>query len=97
MMKSKNLWRERGRKREREREREREGGREREEDTSLLYYRIDYITSARELSVFSPPDRFDIFFQLLRGGLTLNTIPSENGSKLSTSSNSASPPSVIIC
>ena len=27
----------------------------------------------------------------------LNTIPSEKGSRLSTSSNSASPPSVIIC
>ena len=53
-------------------------------------------TRARELSVFSPPERFDIFFQLFFGGRTLNTIPSENGSRLSTSSSSASPPSVII-
>lgn len=36
-------------------------------------------------------------FQLFLGGLTLKTTPSENGSKESTSSSSASPPSVIIC
>ena len=28
-------------------------------------------TKARELSVFSPPDKFEIFFQLFFGGLTL--------------------------
>lgn len=45
---------------------------------------------------FSPPDKFEIFFQLFLGGLTLKTTPSEKGSKESTSSSSASPPSVII-
>lgn len=45
---------------------------------------------------FSPPDKLEIFFQLFFGGMTLNSIPSENGSKLSTSSNSALPPIVII-
>lgn len=42
------------------------------------------------------PERLLIFFQLFLGGLTLKTIPSLNGSKLSKSSNSASPPKVII-
>ena len=37
-----------------------------------------------------------MFFQLFFGGLTLNTIPSMNGSSESTSSSSASPPRVII-
>lgn len=46
---------------------------------------------------FSPPDKLAIFFQLFFGGLTLKTTPSENGSRESTSSSSASPPSVIIC
>ncbi|EEC79458.1 hypothetical protein OsI_20465 [Oryza sativa Indica Group] len=36
-----------------------------------------------------------MFFQLFLGGLTLKTTPSENGSKESTSSSSASPPSAI--
>ena len=45
---------------------------------------------------FSPPDKLAIFFQLFFGGLTLKTTPSEKGSKESTSSSSASPPSVII-
>lgn len=48
-------------------------------------------------NTFSPPDKLAIFFQLFLGGLTLNTTPSEKGSKESTSSSSASPPSVIIC
>lgn len=38
-----------------------------------------------------------MFFQLFLGGRTLNTMPSENGSRESTSSSSASPPRVIIC
>ena len=38
-----------------------------------------------------------MFFQLFLGGITLKMIPSENGSRLSTSSSSALPPSVIIC
>lgn len=46
---------------------------------------------------FSPPDKLEIFFQLFLGGLTLKTTPSEKGSKESTNSSSASPPSVIIC
>ena len=46
---------------------------------------------------FSPPERFEIFFQLFLGGITEKMIPSENGSILSTSSSSAFPPSVIIC
>lgn len=54
------------------------------------------LTSASELSVFSPPERLEMFFQLFFGGRTLNTTPSVNGSKLSTNSNSASPPRVII-
>ena len=37
-----------------------------------------------------------MFFQLFFGGITLKMIPSEKGSILSTSSNSAFPPSVII-
>mmetsp|Transcript_13188 Transcript_13188/g.49311 ORF Transcript_13188/g.49311 Transcript_13188/m.49311 type:complete len:490 (-) Transcript_13188:1977-3446(-) len=37
-----------------------------------------------------------MFFQLFFGGRTLNTIPSANGSRESTSSSSASPPKVII-
>ena len=37
-----------------------------------------------------------MFFQLFLGGRTLNTMPSEKGSRLSTSSSSASPPNVII-
>jgi hypothetical protein len=45
---------------------------------------------------FSPPERLEMFFQLFLGGITLNNIPSENGSRLSTSSNSAFPPMVII-
>jgi hypothetical protein len=45
---------------------------------------------------FSPPERLEMFFQLFLGGITLNKIPSENGSRLSTSSNSAFPPIVII-
>jgi len=53
-------------------------------------------TSAKLLSVFSPPLRFEIFFQLFFGGMTLNKIPSEKGSRLSTSSSSALPPIVII-
>src|SRR4051812_9027665 len=53
-------------------------------------------TSARELSVFSPPDRFEMFFQLFLGGMTLNRMPSEKGSSESTSSSSALPPIVII-
>jgi len=35
-----------------------------------------------------------MFFQDFLGGRTLNTIPSEKGSRLSTSSSSASPPSL---
>jgi len=38
-----------------------------------------------------------MFFQLFLGGITLKMIPSENGSRLSTSSSSALPPIVIIC
>ena len=49
-----------------------------------------------QLRTFSPPDRFEMFFQLFFGGLTLKTIPSLNGSRVSTSSSSASPPSVTI-
>jgi len=45
---------------------------------------------------FSPPDKFEMFFQLFLGGMTLKMMPSEKGSMLSTSSNSALPPSVII-
>lgn len=45
---------------------------------------------------FSPPDRFEMFFQLFLGGITEKMMPSENGSMLSTSSSSALPPSVII-
>ena len=45
---------------------------------------------------FSPPDRFEMFFQLFFGGITLKIIPSEKGSILSTSSSSAFPPRVII-
>jgi len=37
-----------------------------------------------------------MFFQLFLGGMTLKTMPSEKGSRLSTSSSSALPPSVII-
>ena len=37
-----------------------------------------------------------MFFQDFFGGRTEKTIPSENGSSESTSSSSASPPSVII-
>ena len=37
-----------------------------------------------------------MFFQLFFGGRTEKTMPSENGSRESTSSNSASPPNVII-
>lgn len=54
-------------------------------------------TRANELRVFSPPERLEIFFQLFLGGMTLKMIPSEKGSRESTSSNSAFPPSVIIC
>ena len=43
---------------------------------------------------FSPPDMFWISFQLFFGGRTVNMIPSEKGSWLSTSSKSASPPNV---
>src|SRR5271170_6595003 len=50
----------------------------------------------KTIDTFSPPDKLEIFFQLFFGGITLNKIPSENGSKLSTSSNSAFPPIVII-
>mmetsp|Transcript_93753 Transcript_93753/g.264718 ORF Transcript_93753/g.264718 Transcript_93753/m.264718 type:complete len:231 (-) Transcript_93753:3296-3988(-) len=53
-------------------------------------------TSDSEASVFSPPERFVICFQLFFGGLTLKLMPSLNGSSVSTSSSSASPPSVII-
>lgn len=52
-------------------------------------------TSANELSVFSPPDRFEMFFQLFFGGMTLKVTPSENGSSESTSSSSAFPPKVM--
>lgn len=45
---------------------------------------------------FSPPDKFEIFFQLFFGGMTLKMMPSENGSMLSTNSSSALPPRVII-
>jgi len=31
------------------------------------------LTNAKELRVFSPPDKFEIFFQLLFGGRTLKT------------------------
>lgn len=54
-------------------------------------------TRASEERVFSPPDRFEMFFQLFFGGMTLKMIPSENGSRESTNSSSAFPPSVIIC
>ncbi len=37
-----------------------------------------------------------MFFQLFLGGRTEKTMPSEKGSRESTSSSSASPPSVII-
>ena len=37
-----------------------------------------------------------MFFQDFLGGRTLKTIPSANGSRLSTNSSSASPPRVII-
>ena len=51
----------------------------------------------KELHItFSPPDKLEMFFQLFFGGITLKMIPSEKGSILSTSSNSAFPPSVII-
>ena len=50
---------------------------------------------ASDASVFSPPESIEIGFQLLRCGRTENTMP-EKGSRLSTSSSSASPPSVII-
>jgi hypothetical protein len=36
-----------------------------------------------------------MFFHDFLGGMTEKTIPSENGSRLSTSSSSALPPSVI--
>lgn len=45
---------------------------------------------------FSPPERFEMLFQLFFGGITLNEMPSEKGSRLSTSSSSALPPRVII-
>jgi hypothetical protein len=49
-----------------------------------------------EKYTFSPPDKLEIFFQLFLGGITLKIMPSEKGSKLSTSSSSALPPRVII-
>ena len=42
--------------------------------------------------VRSPPDNFIIYFQVFFGGLTLNDIPSEKGSKESHNSKDASPP-----
>ena len=45
---------------------------------------------------FSPPDKFEMFFQLFFGGITEKIIPSEKGSMLSTNSSSAFPPNVII-
>lgn len=45
---------------------------------------------------FSPPDKFEMFFQLFFGGITLKFTPSEKGSIVSTRSSSAFPPSVII-
>lgn len=78
-------------------EREGEGGREESiMPTSSMATIPSFRTSASELSVFSPPERLEMFFQLFFGGRTLKTIPSENGSRLSTSSSSASPPRVII-
>jgi hypothetical protein len=38
-----------------------------------------------------------MFFHDFLGGITENIMPSEKGSRLSTSSSSAFPPSVIIC
>eukprot|EP00162_Nutomonas_longa_P006808 comp17288_c0_seq1/m.28951 comp17288_c0_seq1/g.28951 ORF comp17288_c0_seq1/g.28951 comp17288_c0_seq1/m.28951 type:complete len:522 (-) comp17288_c0_seq1:1077-2642(-) len=52
--------------------------------------------SESDESVFSPPDRFVMFFQLFLGGRTEKMMPSLNGSSESTSSSSASPPRVII-
>ena len=54
------------------------------------------IAQPREILTFSPPERFEIFFQLFLGGMTLKMIPSEKGSMLSTNSSSALPPRVII-
>ncbi|KAH3669466.1 hypothetical protein OGAPHI_001587 [Ogataea philodendri] len=59
-------------------------------------YRWRANTSANEESVFSPPERLLMFFHDFFGGITENRIPSENGSKESTSSSSAFPPMVII-
>ena len=42
------------------------------------------LTKAKDDNVFSPPDKFEMFFQLFLGGLTENTIPSVNGSNEST-------------
>ena len=53
-------------------------------------------TSDSDDSVFSPPLRLPITFHDFLGGRTENATPSLNGSSESTSSNSASPPSVSI-
>ena len=53
-------------------------------------------TNDNEAKVFSPPDKFQIFFHDFFGGRTVNTTPSSNGARELTSSSSASPPSVII-
>jgi hypothetical protein len=41
-------------------------------------------TRASEERVFSPPDKFEMFFQLFFGGRTEKTMPSVNGSNEST-------------
>lgn len=67
---------------------------------SYQHIKLHKISWAEQLCpqvTFSPPDKLAIFFQLFFGGLTLKTTPSEKGSKESTNSSSASPPSVIIC
>jgi hypothetical protein len=67
----------------------------------LSVWRIEYqdphasVKEGRDCT-FSPPDRFEMFFQLFLGGMTLKIIPSEKGSMLSTNSSSALPPKVII-
>lgn len=51
-----------------------------ESKTKLTLYTWRAKTRASEERVFSPPERFEIFFQLFFGGMTEKRIPSENGS-----------------